>query len=527
MRYGITTILLLMFCHLMTISASNNTEVPHYKVATKNVEPFVSCDKSTGTCEGFSIDFLEMALRGRATFNFTVFQSNREIFNAVNSEGYDFGHAAITKTVTRETLYDFSHSFFFTGFRILVKKSVDAAATSSNFVNLFFTSFFWRMIGVGFFIITVYMNMIWFAEYMFSKDRFLFHTNYFVGIKSAFWWVIQALLQQKTEDPKNVVSKTAATFIRASAVIMISFFTAAATINMNDARFIGEINGIDDLPGHSVGTVNGSVSYDYLKPKQQLMDVTVYQSVDDMKTAIMTDQVEAVLYDEPVLIQFIIDDIKANTHTDLTLVGDLFEDQSYGMMFRQSIESRVLKETINQYILDALDNPEFDDIYNKWFRFNEELSTTTGTNFEISSSLALISFISVILLFAILVFIYCIRKKVIESRVGDKKFINDEIDAQSPGKHRWNSMLSDLETEMNEDLYLTNGRIPYTDHLILRDLQKKLIFLIRRAEGSISHRGLSPHSDDKEIGIERTTSAYADLEKNIVAAAQNREHSRE
>ena len=461
---------------LVYLALATTVSATEYSVGTKLVSPFVIADTDTDTVTGFSIELLDLVFKGQEkniTYNLVFYENNNQIFKALQHGTIDIGHAAITKTFFREKILDFSHSFFDTGFRILVRKDISVANTGQNFLETFFTDFIWKSIAMAFFTVFVFSHIIWVTETAFSKERLLFNDNYWKGILTSYWWVIQTMLQQKTEDPKNKVSKTFATLIRMTAVIMISFFTAAATVNMDNATFIGQINGVDDLPGHVVGTVNASVSFTYLKQRQTI-DKYVYPTINDAFIGLKSSEVDAIVYDEPILISFIIDDIKANNgNTEYKLVGDLFEGQSYGIAFQQSQDSSKIKEDINQYILEIMDDPVYDELYSKYFRFNNQIDDISEVNIEVSANMIIFGLSGIIVLFIIVIIIYKVRdtrRKSLLKLNGTKrrKSMSDTVKA------------TDTETEFQQilddrykDKYVTDGSLPLKIFQMLRAMEMR------------------------------------------------------
>ncbi len=456
-----------ILCLFIILSSINYAQSDHILIGTKNVPPFVI--KNGTDVSGFSIDFIDLVFRNRnITYDLLFYENNNQIFDALQSGLVDIGHAAITKTSFRENIIDFSHSYFDTGFRILVKKDISIANTSSNFLVSFFTSFFWRSFGMGVFTVLLFTHIIWFTESFFSKDRFLFKYTYWAGIKEACWWVMQTLLQQKTEDPKNRISKIFATLIRISAVIMISFFTAATTVNMNNATFIGQINSVDDLPGHIVGTVNASFAHTYLKQRQTI-DKIVYSTIDEAFNGIINEEVSAIVYDEPILISFLIKQQKLG-NTIFQLVGALFKLQTYGIAFKQG--PSLLKENINRYILDVIDSNEYNELYSKYFRFNNQIDDSIKVNLEVSINIIIFSLTGIVILFIVIVIIYKIRDTRLKSLSNDNSKISKSMKAtvnDTNTEQEFREILDDRDM----DKYVNDSALPLKIFQILRAMEMR------------------------------------------------------
>ena len=91
----------------------------------------------------------------------------------------------------------------------------------------------------------------------------------------------------------------------------------------------GEINGPTDLPGKRVASVRASTSIEYLR--QHNMDAVEYGKVEDAFQALEQGQIDAVVYDAPVLLYCASHQGKKKFQT----VGTIFRKESYGIAFRR------------------------------------------------------------------------------------------------------------------------------------------------------------------------------------------------
>ncbi len=120
---------------------SNNSTV--LRIATKIVQPFVFKHESSGEWDGFSLDFVKLMLprmENYSHYTMLEYANNNEIFDAVLRGDADIGHASITKNQERERFIDFSHTFFDSGFQVMVHNNLDVAASTAKFLSNFFTT---------------------------------------------------------------------------------------------------------------------------------------------------------------------------------------------------------------------------------------------------------------------------------------------------------------------------------------------------------------------------------------------------
>src|SRR5207244_3180265 len=108
-------------------------------------------------------------------------------------------------------------------------------------------------------------------------------------------------------------------------IAFVAYFTAAITTNMTVQQLQGSIKGPDDLPGKRVATTRGSTSAAYLKEHRcRLVEV---ERIEDAYDALKQHQVEAVVFDAPVLQYYAAHDGKGK----VAIVGPIFRKESYGI----------------------------------------------------------------------------------------------------------------------------------------------------------------------------------------------------
>lgn len=122
-----------------------------------------------------------------------------------------------------------------------------------------------------------------------------------------------------------------------------------------------DIKSIDDLAGKTVGTKIGSTSYDYLSHKVKgIKKIVPYPNTPPMYMALMSGNVDAVLYDVPNILYF----IKTKSKGKLKAVGPLYEGQQYGISFPKGSK---WVEPVNKALAKIKADGTFTKIYKKWF----------------------------------------------------------------------------------------------------------------------------------------------------------------
>ena len=110
-------------------------------------------------------------------------------------------------------------------------------------------------------------------------------------------------------------------------VVFIAYFTAAVTSSLTVQQLRGDINGPEDLPGKRVGSIKGSTSVEYLR--QHNVEPVEFTQVEEAYQALQDGQVDAVVYDAPVLLYYAAHEGKGKVQT----AGAIFRKENYGIVF--------------------------------------------------------------------------------------------------------------------------------------------------------------------------------------------------
>jgi polar amino acid transport system substrate-binding protein/glutamine transport system substrate-binding protein len=121
-----------------------------------------------------------------------------------------------------------------------------------------------------------------------------------------------------------------------------------------------KIAGFGDLTGHVVATKKATSSVDYMTEKGFKMDnVKQFQNIDAAYQALMTGGADAVIFDNPVNLDF------ANHHKGVKVVGGLLTGEYYGIAVSKSKPELVGK--INAGLAKIKKNGEYQALFKKYF----------------------------------------------------------------------------------------------------------------------------------------------------------------
>jgi polar amino acid transport system substrate-binding protein len=347
-----------LLCFTVGISYATSAMAAEWKlvrVAVKSIPPFVYTGESAP--DGFSIDvWNEIAKADGFETEFVVLQSVGEILDAVEQGKADAGIAAITINAEREARIDFSHPFYRSGLRIAVPTR--NGPTWFAAVGRFFSTDLLAMCGTLVALTLIAAHLLWFIERGVNSD--CFPRAYSAGVGEAVWWSVATIITGGCENkaPVSLFGRTVAVAWMLGSIALVALFTATLSSQMTAESVAGAIGGPDDLPGRFVATVRNTSAVAYLRERNAKV-----RECNDL-TASLTDidesRADAVVFDAPVLAHA----VNEKWSRTVRLVGPLFEQQDYGIAVQ---ESSVLREMVNQSLLEISENGVLAQLNEKWF----------------------------------------------------------------------------------------------------------------------------------------------------------------
>ncbi|PZO37998.1 MAG: ABC transporter substrate-binding protein [Pseudanabaena frigida] len=325
------------------------------KIATRIVSPFVI--EENGELGGFSIELWKnIAQELNVISDFKKTESISDLLTAVQSKQADIAVAAISVTAQREQDVDFSQPIFDSGLQILVRNQ-GSQSSIGRLLGSIFTPTLFQLLGIMVLIILIPAHVVWFVERN-HKGGFLENSAYFPGVFKACWWAAATLATQAEEMPKSPWGRMMAVIWMFISVVFIAYFTATVTTSLTVERLQNNIKGIQDLAGKQVATIAGSTSASYLK--QQKIDTKEFTQVDELYSALNNADVDAVVFDAPILLYYAAHDGKGKVQ----VVGSIFRKESYAIALPNDSPYR---KQINNALLSLEEKGTYQDIYDKWF----------------------------------------------------------------------------------------------------------------------------------------------------------------
>ena len=158
--------------------------------------------------------------------------------------------------------------------------------------------------------------------------------------------------------PRAATARVIAVLWMFMSVAFIAYFTAAVTSSLTVQQLRGDINGPEDLPGKRVGSIKGSTSVEYLR--QRSIEPVEFTKMEEAYQALQDGQVDAVVYDAPVLLFYAAHEGKGKVQT----AGAIFRKENYGIVFPSNSPYR---KPVNEALLKLKENGTYDQLYTKWF----------------------------------------------------------------------------------------------------------------------------------------------------------------
>lgn len=324
------------------------------RVAIKPLNPFVI--REGETYNGFSIDlWREIADRNSWKTDFQWVETVGDQIAAVESGGADVAIAGISMTPERETRVEFSYPIFSAGLQVMTTSGKESPL--ADIVDTFFSPALLRILAFIALTIVLAGHVIWLVQRAREPS---WPDGYFRGVWEGIWVAGTTLVTSDVGDhaPRQIVSRVVALLWMFFAVIIIAYFTAAATSSLTVKRIQGTIGGPDDLPGKHVVSVTGSTASDWLRDHGIVHNDVV--SIDEAYPLVTGGEADAIVYDAPVLQYHALHEGKGK----IAVAGPVFNREDYGIALPPGSP---LRKAINLTLLQIRADGTYQRLYNRWF----------------------------------------------------------------------------------------------------------------------------------------------------------------
>lgn len=359
MKNPVKLVVTLLFILLSAPAESQAPPPDVLRVATREIKPFVFVDGARLT--GFSIElWQEISRQMNVKSEFIVKPSVQDLLNSVQSREAALGIAAISITAEREKDLDLSQPMFDAGLQIVTRAQGTARQRLVAVIAGALSSTALPILGIVLLIIVLIAHLVWFFERR-HQAGMINQRSYFPGIVEACWWAASTLATQADQMPRSALARFTAVIWMFTSVVFTAYFTASVTSALTLQLLHGDINGPEDLPQKRVASVEGTTSTEYLR--QHAIGVTAFPRVEDALDALQRGEMDAVVYDAPVLLYYAAHEGKGKVQP----AGAMFQKEYYGIVFPS--EGRYRKR-VNEALLHIKEAGTYDRLYQKWFGGN-------------------------------------------------------------------------------------------------------------------------------------------------------------
>jgi polar amino acid transport system substrate-binding protein len=164
------------------------------------------------------------------------------------------------------------------------------------------------------------------------------------------WWTTVAMTQRGIGNfgPRSMPGRAIAMVWMIGSIVAIAVFTAGITSALTVRQLQGTVREIADLSAVRVGAVNGTTAEDALL-RLRVWPVT-FATPKDALLALRAGNIDAVVYDRPLLAWF----IKQDFQSSIQLLDTIVDFQNYA--FAVPLNSP-LRKSIGLAVLDATESP--------------------------------------------------------------------------------------------------------------------------------------------------------------------------
>ncbi len=332
---------------------------PVIRVSLHIQPPFV---EAIGANEfaGFSVELWRAIAQSRHwQSEFVVAPDVQKQLEAVALHAADIGVGAISITAERDLLFDFSQPLLNAGLQILVRseRASPESTALENLLHLLFSPSILVWLGIAGLLTIIPAHLVWWYERR-HPEGMVVSKNYFPGIFQVFFWGLGTLATQADSMPRHWISRIVAVLWMFTSVVFVAFYTAQLTATLTAQQFKSEINGPEDLPGKKIATIAGTTSADYVRSNG--IESALYSSADDAARALLNKEVDAVVFDAPIL-QYL---AAHKLNGRVNVVGPVFHSEDYGFAFSPD---SALRKQVDNALLVMRENGAYDRLVEKWF----------------------------------------------------------------------------------------------------------------------------------------------------------------
>jgi ABC-type amino acid transport substrate-binding protein len=150
------------------------------------------------------------------------------------------------------------------------------------------------------------------------------------------------------KTPKTGLGRMVAMLWMLASMVILASVTATIASSLTIERLESQLRGPDDLPRFQVGAIEATTGDRYLR--SQAITATSFATAEDALTALARGDIDALVWDEP-LLRFAIEDGPAAWREQIEIVPGVFQRQDYAIAVGEGSE---LREAIIRVLPDKI-----------------------------------------------------------------------------------------------------------------------------------------------------------------------------
>jgi polar amino acid transport system substrate-binding protein len=322
-------------------------------VGTRVVAPFV-IDQGDGTLDGLTVRLWDhIASELGLPYRFEE-RDLEGLIDGLVDGSLDVSAAALTITSEREAFVDFTHPFFVTGLGLAVAdRTMGPLGAVLALFNLQFLWVLFLLLGL----LLVWGLLVWIFER--HENREEFGGTPAQGIGNGFWWaaVTMTTVGYGDKAPRTLGGRVIGFVWMFTAIIIISFFTAAIASSLTVTRLDTRVSGPQDLPQVRVGALAASAALSYLEADG--LRPTAYPSLGEGLDAVEAGEIDTFVHDAPIL-RFL---TREGYQGRVRVLPVTFWEQYYGLALPLGSPQR---NGINLVLLDYLASGDWAELQRRY-----------------------------------------------------------------------------------------------------------------------------------------------------------------
>jgi len=325
------------------------------RIGTKLFPPFV-VEGSNGELTGFSIEYWEtIAKQLNIDFEYVKADNVQTMLDNLKNGVTEAAISGISTTSQRETDFDFSYSYKNSGLGILVLNNKHfnflhaiTRVLSNKQVWISLVAFIAFIIAGG--------HVLWFFE----RGQNAISDEYCKGIEEGCWcaFAVSTTIGFGDIAPKRKLGRLAAIPLALAGFIVMGTVMSVLGIDFLNAQTKPVLT-VNDLRNKNVAVIENTTSEKEVK-KYKLKNLVLVKSFDGAIKAIDSGNVDAVVYDYPVLQNF----VKVNGTKKYTIASEMFALQDYSIAFPSNSS---LVEEVNRAHLRIQESGIYRELVRKYF----------------------------------------------------------------------------------------------------------------------------------------------------------------